>query len=188
MRVLTNAEAADVSPALAQQQAIARLGITISQYARTVQGKNIIQDERPFILGAQVYQGFRGMAVLCEEKQLTDAEIDEAMDVDGSKATLLRTREERLAGHRLLKNAEMAGRKKLAVAADRDELELQILRKQAEGMGIGTTTSELTEPEPEPDTDPGEGPAVASCPACGKSFTGKTAARRLHAHRMGAKH
>jgi len=170
--MLTNTDIADVPSEMATQRTIASLGLSIGQYLKTLQGKQMVESQELFVLNGTLYQGFNQMAVETNWNQCSPEEVANAHDVDGTKSRVVATRERALAGAAQAKDKEHGERKRLKIAQERDELELALLKQK---MGM------LTEKEPEPEPEP----KIHACAACGKTFD---AANKLNAHRMGAKH
>jgi len=113
-----------------QQAAVAKLGLSIGQYCKTVQGIGMIENQEPFCLNGKIYQGYNLVPVEASEDQLSDREIEKLHDVDGSKHLITQKRNERLASMKYTKDKEFAERKKVRNAQDRDELELRKLQRE----------------------------------------------------------
>lgn len=169
-----------VEPDLDNQARIRALGITIGGFVKTMQGQAILERQELFILNGKVYQGYEQKALEPSEDQLSEAEIDGAIDVDGTKAAVLATRKRRLEWATMSKDKELAGRRREKIGQLRDELELKKLQREAQALDLPTDTP--LNPLPE---DPPVAPEIHGCASCGKAFT---TARALNAHRMGAKH
>jgi len=181
MGTMTAVEAADIPHELQTQRTIASLGLTINQYVKTLQGRQMIETQEHFVLGGRLYQGFGQRAVEPTEDQLSEAELEGAHDIDGSKHQLLASRTRRLEAARLAKNRELAQRRKVEISAERDALELELLKRK-----MALEPDEPAEPEIDPVTSTvPDIPKLHACTTCGKAFP---AANKLHAHKMGAKH
>lgn len=179
--MLTAGEALDIPEIPAdslQQQRIAALGISIGQFQKTLQGKALIEQQKLFVLGGMLYQGFNQKSVECPEDQCSDAEINGAYDVDGSLQRVLDTRRRRLEGNAHAKAKEFSERNKLKIAQRRDELELILLERKIKALD-----PDATDPVTDPDPEPME--YACEAPGCGKVFD---KANKLNAHKMGAKH
>jgi hypothetical protein len=172
--MLTPTEAADIPAEMANQRTIAALGLTINQYMKTLQGRQMVESQDLFILAGKVYQGYDGKVMETTEDQIVETEIENAHDIDGSKQRVLDTRKRRLEGAALSKKRELAQRRKAEIATERDALELIKLRRE---MGA------LDPDDPAPEPEPSE-PQTFTCD-CGASFD---SANRLKGHKMGAKH
>jgi len=168
----------DMAPDELQQQRIAALGITINQFQKTLQGRAIIERQELFVLAGMLYQGYNQKAIETVEDQCSDEEIAGCHDIDGTRHRVIDTRRRRLAGMANAKQREMAGRRKLTIAQERDELELMLLKRQVAAL------EPETEPESEPETEP-ETAETHACVSCGKQFG---TFRKLNAHKMGSKH
>jgi len=162
-----------------EQARIRALGINLGQFVKTMRGRTLIINDQRFVLQGKLYQGFNERAIDCAEDLCTQAEIDAAEDVDGTKQTLLDTRARRLAGNTYSKDQELGARRKIKIAQERDELELRRLQREEAKYLL----SQASEPDPEPEAEPE--PEIHACTACGKQFGN---ARGLNAHKMGAKH
>ena len=182
--MLSNSQALDIpdiSSDSVQQARIAALGITIGQFQKTLQGRSLVENQKLFVLGGVLYQGYNQKAVECPEDQCSDSEIGEAYDVDGTRQRLFDTRRRRLDGNANAKDREMAERRKLKVAQERDELELMLLRRRLKAEDAAMEP----ETEPEPEIDPEVGTFVCDAPDCGQSFS---TANKLRGHKVGKKH
>lgn len=169
----------------ADQDKLRALGLTIGQFVKTVRGRSLIMSESRFVLGGKIWQGYNEHPIECTEDMMTQAEIDAAEDIDGTKQTILDTRFRRQRGAANNKDRELAERKKIKIAQERDELELLRLRRE-EAKYQASLDPDEPEPEVEPEpTDPDPGDTIFACKACGKSFKN---ARGLNAHKMGSKH
>jgi len=177
--MLTNSEVADLSPELAHQKTIASLGLSVNQYVKTLQGKQMILSQEMFALNGTVYQGYNQSAVQVSETLCTDEEIEKLHDIDGSKQKVVDQRRARLAGSRQAKDREQRENERKKIAQQRDELELKKLLREEAARVAGSPD----EPEPEPEVEPE--PEIHACNSCGKQFGN---ARGLNAHKMGAKH
>ena len=171
-------EAADIPVELATQRTIASLGLDIKQYAKTLQGRNMIMSQELFVLNGRLYQGYEQVAIEVNEVQCMESEIEKAHDVDGSKAGVLATRAARLGASKIAKEREQRDNQRKKIAQQRDELELRKLQREEAAYALTEA-----DPEADPETDPE--PVVHACPTCGKVFP---AANKLNAHKMGAKH
>lgn len=174
--MLTRTEAADIPSEVTTQRTIASLGLSIGQYMKTLQGRQMIESQELFILGGKLYQGYSQRAVETTEDQCVESEIEAAHDVDGSKERVLGTRSRRLEGAALAKKRELAGRRKAEIATERDALELAKLQREESAFN-SEVAAEAAE----------EAAIAAIVPPChcGKQFA---TARALNAHKMGAKH
>lgn len=145
-----------------------RVTLTINEFIKTVEGKTLVRDQVPFVLGGQTYQGYNGVPIDVPEKQMTDAEIEAAPDVDGTKDRIWFKRKQRLQSRELSRKKEMDERERIARQKRRDELELQKLEREL---------------APEPPAPVADVEAACSCPKCGKEFENQ---RKLQGHMMGA--
>jgi hypothetical protein len=173
-----------------QRARIAALGITISQFQKTLQGQALIERQELFILNGRLYQGYNQKAVECPEDHCVDSEIEAAHDIDGSKQRILDTRARRFEGNRNAKEREHAERNKLKISQERDELELILLRRKLAGSLEPEPETEPREPEqpeePEQQTmTVGQARMKHACSTCGKRFP---TSRALNMHGVGAKH
>lgn len=177
--MLTRSEAADVPAELATQRTIAALGLSINQYLKTLQGRQMIESQELFCLNGKLYQGYNQRPIESDFRLCTDAEIENAHDIDGSKQKVVDDRTQHYAATLNAKNRELSDRRRAKIAQERDELELRKLQREE------TSRLRALDPEPEPDPDPE--PEIHACthPGCGKQFAN---ARGLNAHKMGAKH
>ena len=182
--MLTREEAADIPAEMAQQQAIAALGLSINQYMKTLQGRSMLESGGLFILGGRLYQGYNQRPVEPTEDQCTDAEIANAHDVDGTKNRIVTSRNQRLAAAAAAKDREQRKNRMAKLQEERDLLELAKLQRE-EAARVKADALDPEEPDPDSDPEPTNGPQVHACSKCGKTFGD---ARKLHAHKMGAKH
>ena len=90
--MLSNVDALDTSELVSKQEAIRSLGVTINQYVKTLQGRQMVETQRHFVLNGKLYQGFNQRAVECDEKLCTVEELEGASDVDGTKSALMASR------------------------------------------------------------------------------------------------
>lgn len=175
--MLTRSETADL-PDLGdqtkQQERIAALGITISQFQKTIQGRALIERQELFILAGRLYQGYNQKAVEVPEDQCSDAELQATHDIDGTLHRIIESRRRRLEGNKNAKDRESAERRQKQIASERDELELRVLRRQVEQQDAADAAKA---PEPER--------FGCAFPGCGKTFDTK---QQLHMHKVGATH
>jgi hypothetical protein len=164
-----------------QQRGIAALGINVSQFLKTIKGQAIVERQEMFILNGMLYQGYNQRAISPSEDQCSDEEIAGAHDIDGTRQRVLDTRRRRLEGMASAKNQELAGRRKMKIAQERDELELRRLQREEAKYQAGV------EAEPVPETQGDPDPEEYTCDAdgCGKTFN---TAAKLRMHRVGSKH
>jgi len=83
----------------------------LNYFLKTGQGKELLDQHRPFIAKGEVLQGFQGRCFPVAEDQLSDDEIEAAMDIDGTKAEVWRKRQQRLGSAHLRKAQEYADRR-----------------------------------------------------------------------------
>lgn len=159
-----------------EQARIRALGITLGQFVKTLRGRALIVNDERFVLAGKLYQGYNERALECTEDMCSQEEIDSAVDIDGTKQTLLDTRARRIAGAKYGKDNELAGRRKVKIAQERDELELILLKRR---IAKEDAEDAAKAPEPEPEIH------ACSYSGCGKTFG---SAVKLNAHKMGAKH
>lgn len=174
--MLSRAEQADVphDEDVESQRRIRALGIKINDFVKTSRGRALIETQAPFVLGGKVYQGFSDKALEATEDQLTEAEIDAAEDVDGTKGEVLKTRERRVTWRHTAKEQELSERRRKKISQERDELELAKLKR--EDPGVLDRAAIIAKA-----TDDGE----CECPTCGSVFP---SIRKLRGHLVGAKH
>ena len=91
--------------------ATARHAMSIQHWARTQEGLELIESQRPFIVGSSLWQGYNKVAIKIHEDQLTDQELEGAEDVDGTKVRIWEQRRERLRGRLDRKQAEYQKRR-----------------------------------------------------------------------------
>ena len=179
--MLSNVDAMDTTELVSKQEAIRSLGVTINQYVKTLQGRQMVETQRHFVLNGKLYQGFNQRAVECDEKLCTVEELEGASDVDGTKSALMASRSRRLEGAKLSKDRELSGRKRAEIANERDALELMLLKKKVAAMD----EDEQDEAEPTKATETDKPVERFGCETCGKSYDNF---RALNAHKMGSKH
>lgn len=59
--------------------------LTIQHFPSTQEGQQLIAEQKPFILGGEIFQGYQNVPIRVFEMQLTDEELEAAHDVDGTK-------------------------------------------------------------------------------------------------------
>lgn len=75
------------------------MGLRITDWAKTIDGIEVIEQQIPFCIGGQLWQGWGGTsAIRADESQMTDDEIRNVMDIDGSKQQIWEARRNRLNG------------------------------------------------------------------------------------------
>jgi hypothetical protein len=70
--------------------------LDIKEWAKTVDGVETIQAQKPFCVGGQIWQGMDGAAFRCPEDVLTTDELKNAPDKDGTLSEVWRRRRQRL--------------------------------------------------------------------------------------------
>jgi len=120
--------------------ALPQLSLTINQFVKTPEGMAMIAEQKPFVLGGVIYQGFNGQAATCSEKTMTLAEIEAAPDVDGTKERVYRLRREREGGRHDRKSTEYRKRR-AELRAQRNEI-LDAMEK-SEKRGVPSSPADL---------------------------------------------
>jgi hypothetical protein len=65
-----------------------------------------IESEKHFCIGGMIWQGYRGVPIAPEERLVSTRELEEAADIDGSKAAIWKSRRQRIEARYLRKMAE----------------------------------------------------------------------------------
>jgi DNA repair exonuclease SbcCD ATPase subunit len=200
-----------------QQVELPKMSMTLSHFAQSLEGKAVISSRQAFILQGDIWQGYNeAIAGPISEKVLSDEEILNILDIDGTRPKLLEERARRRNGRDLRKQAE-----KRENELKREQMELQSLQLQEIRNRLGTTT-EMTEeqvraqiaklqaklpqeappaveaPEQDHEGDPQPNPvdetavsqsASVACPRCGKPSPDghKRPDRWLRGHNMACK-
>lgn len=166
--------------------------LTIQHFPKTSEGQSLIANQKPFILGGKVYQGYKETLIEVKEKQLSDQELADAYDVDSSIEQVMFERRARLGSRDYRKNQELAERRAIARAKERDELELIKLRRELGADAHIEAAPQVEQPEP---TASKEAPkpltasqAAYKCDICGgvQPIESKCSGKRwLASHKMG---
>jgi len=82
----------------------------ITHWAKTQEGLEVIESQRPFCINGELWQGFEGAAIRIHEDQLVDKEIQTAVDVDATKERVWFVRKNRLEGRLERKKNEYSKR------------------------------------------------------------------------------
>ncbi len=161
-------EAVDAATTLASEQPkIPSLSLTLQHFIKTHEGQSLIQSQDPFILGGKVYQGFNGTVVEVRDSQITDQEIDDAFDQDGTSRQVKNRRKAAALSRRISKDSELAERK---IKRDEQRLrQLQLERLEKEMGESAESTSRAMPSEPPPAVQviaAADSPAMGKCDHC----------------------
>jgi len=80
--------------------------LDLKTWARTPDGEQVIMEQKPFVLGGQVWQGHAGAAYRCPEDALTTDELVGLPDKDGTISEVYLRRRQRLEARGARKQAE----------------------------------------------------------------------------------
>jgi hypothetical protein len=119
------------------------LTLPINEYLKTIEGKKLILEQFPFVLGGQCYQALEGAVALCEAQQLSDHEIEHVViDVDGTIGNIKFLREQRRSVHASTKADELAKRGEAKMLVRSSEAQMKLAEHQlAQIMGEPVTAS-----------------------------------------------
>jgi hypothetical protein len=153
--------------------------LTIQHFPKSQEGQMLIAEQKPFILGGQIYQGYKETVANVHEKQCTDAEIEAMYDVDGTKGNVLTVRKQRLAGRAEARRKELAEREAEKRLRKKEELELAKLeREEAERTAAVNLPAAVVPGQPSP--------APVGCQLCGAlPPDGKTLEEWVPGHMLG---
>jgi hypothetical protein len=132
-------------------QTAAMPGLTLRHLAKTQEGQQLINQQIPFIIGGHVYQGYKGILAETQPWQLSEAEWENIIDVDGSRPKIEKFLSDRRTAREMMKEKELEERRQKKRAALRDEYEV---RKLAAEFGDELPADILKDKEPE--IDPAE--------------------------------
>jgi hypothetical protein len=124
------------------------LGLNIGQFARTVQGRALIQQDKMFLLDGMIWQGHEGKPIECDYRVCTREEIENAIECDShtKNQVLLKMKqqEDALEASRQKEQMEMDQRRLQSIAAQ-STVELNERLKQGLAPAQPTEVSEQDE-------------------------------------------
>jgi hypothetical protein len=70
--------------------------LPLNYWKKTMEGMQVIQEQKPFCLGGNLFQGYQGAPISIGESQLSDEEMQNVQDIDGTMARQWTIRRQRL--------------------------------------------------------------------------------------------
>jgi hypothetical protein len=109
--------------------------LDIQMWAKTPDGIECIQAQKPFCLGGVVWQGMNGAAFRCPENVLTTDELRDMPDKDGTISEVWKRRRQRLEARQARKQKEYDETKRL-LRQKRNEIRESIKTDKAENLPV----------------------------------------------------
>jgi len=109
--------------------------LDIQMWAKTPDGIEAIQEQKPFCLGGQIWQGMNGAAFRCPENVLTTDELRDMPDKDGTVESVWIRRRQRLEARQSRKQKEYDDTKRL-LRQKRNEIRESIVADKAEKLPV----------------------------------------------------
>lgn len=131
------------------------MGLTIEELRKTTEGRQLAENHVRFITDQKMYQGYERGFIHVEDDQVTDDEIAEMKDLDGTRNAVIARRNASQTALRIAKEEELAKRRAKVLAQRRDELELRKLEREMglEPMRAVTPVTECLPQDPPPAAD-----------------------------------
>jgi hypothetical protein len=109
------------------------MGMSIQHWAKTQEGVEVIDSQKPFCIDGTLWQGYQKVAVRVHDDQLSDDEMEQVRDVDNTMQRVWFVRRQRLEA-RVSRKMDEYDTRRQALRAQRNEL-IQAIKNNAE-LGI----------------------------------------------------
>jgi hypothetical protein len=122
------------------------LTLRLNDLIKTREGHMLVQNQLPFCLGGAVYQGFNGNVHDVDIKLLSNEEVENLIDLDGTKSNIVFRRRQSEESRQLLKKRELADREQKKLSEENDRIQLMLgrqkLKELAESGELKPVTAE----------------------------------------------
>lgn len=116
------------------------MAMSIQHWVKTQEAIEIIESQRVFCIGGELWQGFQRTPIRVHEAQLDDFEIDSALDIDSTLDKVRTNRRNRIEGRNERKRREYSDRRQ-ELRQQRTSIRSSI--KEAKDMGIPVSQDDL---------------------------------------------